>query len=47
VEAGQLGARLALRLEFDPDGGELLIAIEDGATVRIVRGSDGWHLVTF
>jgi hypothetical protein len=37
------GARLALHLELDPDAGILVIAIENGATVRIVRGSDGWH----
>ena len=43
VDGGAPGTRLALRLEFDPEAGELVIAIEDGATVRIVRGSDGWH----
>ena len=41
---GNPGARLALRLELDPDAGELIVAIENGATVRIVRGSDGWHV---
>jgi serine/threonine-protein kinase len=39
----EAGTRLALRLELDPDAGVLVIAIEDGPTVRIVRGSDGWH----
>ena len=43
VDAGPAGTRLALRLELDPEAGELIIAIENGATVRIVRGSDGWH----
>jgi serine/threonine-protein kinase len=37
------GTRLTLRLELDPEAGELVIAIENGATVRIVRRSDGWH----
>ena len=43
VEAGETGSRLTLRLEFDPDAGELVIAIDGGASVRFVRGSDGWH----
>ncbi len=37
------GTRLTLRLELDTEAGELVIAIENGATVRIVRRSDGWH----
>jgi hypothetical protein len=37
------GTRLTLRLELDPEAGELVIAIENGASVRIVRRSDGWH----
>jgi hypothetical protein len=40
----QPGARLDLRLELDPDAGELVISIEDGAVVRLVRGPDGWYL---
>ena len=44
VETGKSGSRLALRLELDADAGELIVAIDNGATVRIVRGSDGWHL---
>jgi Protein kinase domain/FHA domain len=43
LDSGAPGTRLALRLELDPEAGELIIAIENGATVRIVRGSDGWH----
>ena len=44
LETGKSGSRLALRLELDADAGELIVAIDNGATVRIVRGSDGWHL---
>ena len=36
--------RLALRLEVDLDRGELLIAIEDGVTARIVRDGDDWRV---
>jgi predicted component of type VI protein secretion system len=36
--------RLALRLELDLDRGELLIAIEDGVTARIVRDGDDWRV---
>ena len=43
VEAGEPGSRLTLRLEFDPEAGELAIAIDGGASVRFVRGSDGWN----
>ena len=43
VETGSPGTRLALRLELDPEAGELIISIEGGATIRIVRGRDGWH----
>jgi hypothetical protein len=44
AETGEAGAPLALRLELDPEGGGRVIAIEDGPTVRVVRGSDGWRV---
>jgi predicted Ser/Thr protein kinase len=40
------GERLALRVEVDLEGGELTVAIEDGATARIVRDGDGWRVET-
>ena len=40
---GSPATRLALRLELDPEAGELIIAIDGGATIRIIRGTDGWH----
>jgi hypothetical protein len=43
AQAAVPGARLSLRLELDAEAGELVIAIENGAKVRIVRRSDGWH----
>jgi hypothetical protein len=38
--------RLALRLEVDLEGGELKVAIEGGASARIVPDGDGWRVET-
>ena len=42
----ETGNRLALRVEVDLDGGELTVAIEGGASARIVRDGDGWRVET-
>lgn len=44
VEARTPGARLAVRLELDVEAGELIVAIENGATVRFVRHGDEWRV---
>jgi predicted Ser/Thr protein kinase len=44
AEVSSSRGRLSLRLQLDPDAGELVVAVEDGATVRIVRGDDGWRV---
>ena len=40
------GRRLALRLEVDLESGELTVAIEGGASARIVPDGDGWRVET-
>jgi hypothetical protein len=42
----QPGARLALRLEVDLDGGGITVAVEGGPRARIVRDGDGWRVET-
>ena len=37
-------SRVAMRLEFDAETGELSVAIEHGPTARIVRDGDGWRM---
>ena len=44
VEAGGPGRGLTVRLEFDLDAGELTVAIENGATVRLVSQGDDWYV---
>ena len=44
VETRAPGTRLALRLELDVEAGELIVAIENGATVRLVRQGDEWYV---
>ena len=44
--AQETGNRLALRVEVDLDGGALTVAIEGGASARIVRDGDGWRVET-
>jgi serine/threonine-protein kinase len=36
--------RVAIRLELDLEAGQLSVAIEHGATARIVRDGDGWRV---
>ena len=36
--------RVAIRLELDLEAGQLSVAIEHGATVRIVRDGNGWRV---
>lgn len=36
--------RVAIRLELDLEAGQLSVAIEHGATVRIVRDGHGWRV---
>jgi len=43
-QAREPGGRLALRLEFDSDEGELIVAIENGASIRIVREDGAWRV---
>jgi hypothetical protein len=44
IQTGEPGTRLALRLEFDLEAGEVIVAIENGATVRLVRHGDEWYV---
>jgi hypothetical protein len=44
LEGREPGSRLALRLEYDLEAGELIVAIENGASVRLVREGAEWYV---